>query len=352
MAPVAAKGSIDSRVLVVDDDPFIRDLVFRWLDREGYPCALATHGQEALEQLRHTEVELMICDIDMPHMGGLQLVPIVLRHYPRTAVIMLTGNDDRETAVKILEAGAYGYLIKPVSRNELLIAVANALLRRQYALEQLKQVRQAHQEIALRLVTASAWRDYETGAHVRRIGAYCAVLARSLGWHTEDADNLQFAAALHDIGKLGIPDSILQKPGKLTSAEFERMKTHTMVGAAMLAGSDIPLLQLARELVLRHHEKWDGSGYPEGLAGDQIPQSACIVAVADVYDALVHKRVYKPAFSEQETVRIMKKGRGCHFAPEVLDCFLELLSEFRRIRKDLKDADEPNELSVDALKVR
>jgi putative two-component system response regulator len=254
--------------------------------------------------------------------------------------------DDRATAIRTLQAGAFGYVIKPFDRNELLISVVNALERRRLAMlaigyqqelegevrQRTEQLRLREEEIALRLVTAAEHRDAETGAHIRRIGLYSEIIARASGWDPEQAEEIRLAAPMHDVGKIGIPDHILLKPGALTSTEFSVIEQHTTMGAAILAGSRVPLLRLAREIALTHHERWDGSGYPRGLEGDQIPEPGRIVAVADVYDALVHTRIYRPALSEAQALRIMQRARGRHFDPEIFDTFLRVLPEVREVR--------------------
>lgn len=193
------------------------------------------------------------------------------------------------------------------------------------------QIRNREEEVALRLLSAAECRDDETGAHIRRIGFYSVVLAKKLGWTIEEIDNIRIASTMHDIGKIGIPDYVLLKPGKLSDDEYEIMKQHPIIGGKMLTNSNARMIQMAHEIALCHHEKWDGSGYPQGLAGANIPLSARIVAIADVYDALVHKRVYKPAIAELASLNIMKESRGQHFDPDLFDLFLDALDDFRKI---------------------
>ena len=187
-------------------------------------------------------------------------------------------------------------------------------------------------------MSASEYRDEETGAHIRRMGQYAVTLAEAAGWKGQAAADIRLAAPMHDIGKIGVPDTILLKPGKLTPEEFDRMKKHTMIGAQILGVADIPLIRTAKEIAVSHHEKWDGSGYPEGLAGEAIPECARMVAVCDVYDALVTHRVYRPAFPEEEALAMMTKEKGKHFDPKLFDGFMDMLPEFRRIREEI---DEP-----------
>jgi CHASE1-domain containing sensor protein len=205
--------------------------------------------------------------------------------------------------------------------------------------EQTAGIRRAQEEIIFRLVSASQWRDEETGMHVRRTGLFSEVLAKAAGWSAAEAEVIRQAAPMHDVGKIGIPDAVLRKPGKLTPEEFEVMRTHTLIGAEMLADSDVPMLRMAREIALNHHEQWDGQGYPNGLSGQDIPESARILAIVDVYDALTHDRVYRPALPEDKVLEIMRQGAGTHFDPLLLSCFFLQLAEIRRIADE--HADEP-----------
>jgi putative two-component system response regulator len=186
-------------------------------------------------------------------------------------------------------------------------------------------------------------RDDETGSHARRIGLYAATLAEDVGWKPEAVENIRLAAPMHDLGKIGIPDSVLQKPGPLTSDEFGLMQRHSEIGARILGGSGVPALKMAAQIAQSHHEKWDGSGYPAGLAGVAIPESARIVAIVDAYDALVHDRVYRPALTEEKAVLTMAEARGTHFDPGLLDRFIHLLPEMRRIREQVKEDRKPDE---------
>ena len=319
----------EGRVLIVDDEPYIRTTLSRLLSREGYDFVTAADGLEAWQTAQQGEFDLLVSDITMPKMSGLELLGLVRARFPDLAVIMVTAVDSRETAVRALELGAYGYVMKPFDQDEILISAASALERRRLAVaehrhrerlarvvrERTSELRAREEEIALRLVWAAERRDQETGAHIRRIGLYSAALAQKLGWGTHMTDDIRVAATMHDIGKIGIPDEILRKPGKYTDQEYEVMKKHSEIGAEILSGSDVPLLQMAWEIAYCHHEKWDGSGYPRGLAGEQIPESARIVTIADVYDALINERVYRRALPEEEALEIMNDNRVKGFAP-------------------------------------
>jgi putative two-component system response regulator len=209
--------------------------------------------------------------------------------------------------------------------------------------EQTRAVSRAHEETIYRLVRASLCRDEETGAHIRRVGLYSEQLAAAAGWDAERVDQIRLAAPMHDVGKIGIPDAILRKPGKLARDEVAILQTHSKIGANMLAGSSSPVLQMAAEIAMHHHERWDGAGYPDGLAGCEIPESARLVAIVDVYDALSHNRVYRKALPEASVVKTMIDARGKHFDPRLLDLFLSLLPEMRTIAQAVPDeADDGN----------
>jgi len=336
------------KILVVDDEPDVREIIRRWLVREGYTCRTAADANEALDCLRRGGFALVVSDIMMPGLSGLDLLERVGRDYPDVAVVMVTALDDRDTAVRALELGAYGYVIKPFERNELLIAVVNALERRRLTLqsrdyerlleeqvrERTAEVREREAEIVLRLISASEYRDDETGAHIRRIGLLAEDLARVAGWKREDADRIRLAAPMHDVGKIGVPDNILLKPGALTPEEFEVVKRHTEIGARILGGSSVPLLRTAADIALCHHERWDGTGYPRGLAGEDIPEAARIVAVVDMYDALTSHRVYRPALRHDEAIEVMRREHGGRFDPRLFACFESALPGLKRIREE------------------
>jgi putative two-component system response regulator len=338
-----------SRILVADDEQYVCEVVSRWLTAEGYECVQAYDGDTAWELLRTSEFCLLLTDVRMPGMSGMELLEKVRKEMRQVAVVMATAVDDRKMAVSALSLGAYGYLTKPFERDEVFINVVNALERRRLVMasedyerhlereirRHTELIRRREEEIALRLVAASQHRHMETGAHVRRIGLYAAVLARSLGWSPEAVEDIRLAAPMHDVGKIGVPDSILLKPDKLTAMEFEMMKRHTEIGGRMLDGSNIPLLHMARNIALLHHERWDGTGYPRHLKGDGIPEAARMVTIADVYDSLVHTRVYRDALTEDDAVALMSKDCGKHFDPTLFERFIKVLPEFRLIRQQV-----------------
>jgi putative two-component system response regulator len=344
-------------ILVVDDDRLVRDLVTRWLAREGWDCLQAESAEQALTRLESAEVQIVVADITMPGHSGIWLLEQIGKRFPETSVLMLTASSDTRTAIEALMRGASGYLLKPIQSEDFLFHVRQTAERRQLirerrehlrtlerrVQEQTLTIRLAHEETIHRLVTAAGCRDEETGAHIRRTGLFCEVLALAAGWSAAEAEQLRMAAPMHDVGKIGIPDAILKKPGKLTAQEFERMKQHTTIGARMLAGSSSPILQLAEKIALSHHERWDGTGYPQGLAGEAISEAARILAIVDVYDALSHDRVYRPALPEDDVLAAMRAGQGTHFDPSLLVLFFSVLEQMRAIAELHPDSpDEAN----------
>jgi putative two-component system response regulator len=224
-----------------------------------------------------------------------------------------------------------GLLFTAMLAGYLLLSIEHTVHLEKRVREQTADIRSAQEEVLVRLATASQHRDEETGMHILRTGSLSQALARATGWVGDELDAIRQAAPMHDIGKIGIPDAILRKPGKLTPQEFEVMKTHTLIGAEILAGSRVPMQQMAREIALNHHERWDGKGYPRGLAGKSIPEIARIVTIVDCYDALTHDRVNRPAFSEDAAVAIMQQESGKQFDPELLAEFFRHLPEMRRL---------------------
>jgi len=333
------------RILVVDDMPIIRVTLRRILEKEGFVCLEAANGEEALGLLDEHSVELVLADIHMPVMDGMALVTALRPRMPEVAVVMVSSVEETNTAVEAIQMGAYGYVHKPFQPREILVQVNSAMRRRmleiehrdrervlaQKVREQTAEIRESREEIAIRLISASEERDNETGAHVRRIGLYAAELGTLLGWGQAQVDAIRAAAPMHDIGKIGVPDAILQKPGALTDDEWKLMREHTTMGARILKNSRVSFIQMGARIAACHHEKWDGSGYPRGLAGEQIPLEARITAIVDVYDALSHKRHYKEPWPEPRVVELLQQERGKHFDAGLVDVFLENLEAMRSI---------------------
>jgi putative two-component system response regulator len=333
-------------ILIVDDDKQIQDLIATFVKREGYKCSLAGSGEQALSTLEETPIELMISDIDMEGMTGVELLKMALNRYPDLAVIMVTGISDRETAIETLHMGAYGYITKPFHLNELVINITNALRRRQLEIEnrrhreelemlveeRTRELFKSREESIQILSKAAEFRDDETAKHTIRMGRFCEQLALLQGLSKTFCYKLKNAAPLHDVGKIGISDAILLKPGKLTPEEFEVIKTHCEIGYRILSESTSDILLLGAEIALTHHEKYDGSGYPRGLVGDEIPISGRLAAVCDVFDALTSNRVYNKAISVNKALEIIREGRGKHFDPGILDNFvnnIDLITEIQ-----------------------
>lgn len=354
-----------ARILIVDDQESVRLSLGMILETQGHACHYASDAEEALLHAELHEYELVLCDVSMPGMSGIELVRVFRQSHPETAIVMVTGLDDPLVADEALDSGAYGYILKPFHPNLIFINVANALRRRQLELEnrsyraQLEltveerstrlyqtiarlteteqELRRSREETIHRLARAAEFRDDETAQHIQRMAHYCALLAELIGLPPEMCELLRIASPMHDVGKIGIPDAILLKPGRLGHSEFQLMKEHAEIGYRILAGSGATLLELAATIARTHHEKWDGSGYPMGLKGTQIPIEGRITAIADVFDALTSRRVYKEAFSVEKALEIMVEGRGAHFDPDLLEIFLQHIQGFLAIREQYRD---------------
>jgi putative two-component system response regulator len=314
------------RVLVVDPSLRIRSRISRVLERAGYRCTSAGNAAQARERLAGGSYDLMLCDVRVRgDMSGLDLVEHVLAHHPQTTAVMVSEVDDVALADRALALGACGYLVKPFDPDDVLRSITSAISRRQHDLEAERELKASREEAIQRLCTAVEARDPGTAAHISEMSDHCRDAARALGLPAHRCDLIRSASAMHDIGKIGIPDDILLKPGRLTDEERASMEEHPEIGHRILVGSRSELLQLAAVIAWTHHEKFDGSGYPRGLAGHEIPLEGRLAAVADVYDALTRDRVYRPRFSHAEAFEMLERGRGTHFDPEVLDALLVAL---------------------------
>jgi putative two-component system response regulator len=328
-------------VLVVEDDAIAGDLLEHALRQFGWQVTRAANGREALDLLRLENFRLVISDWEMPEMTGIELCRHVRSDFSGRYIyiILLTSRSGPESVVEGLSAGADEFLSKPFHADELYVRLRVA--------ERILSVESREMTI-FSLAKLAESRDPETGAHLERIRAYCHALAAELARNDEYAAEMggdyvhliYLTSPLHDIGKVGIPDAVLLKPGKLDPDEFAVMKTHAEIGARTLsalveASPEAKYLQMARDIAWTHHEKFDGSGYPRGLAGHEIPLCGRIVAVADVYDALTTRRVYKPAFSHEKARSIILEGRGSHFDPDVVDAFLAVEDRVLEIKRRL-----------------
>lgn len=345
-------------ILIIDDDESNRVAYDRSLSSSGFTCEVAADGGAARSQLEKREFRAALLDINMPGESGLELLTHIRTACPAVAVVMVTGIDDPQLAMKSIEMGAYGYMVKPVRSSELLINVANALFRREADAEHIRSMRRlegmvqartkelvgaldslhdSQAETIVRLAKLVESRDEETGHHVERMSRYCELLARKLGLAEERCSLIQLASQLHDVGKVAIPDSILFKTGKLDPAEFEVMKGHAETGYKMLADSDSEVIQVAATIARTHHERWDGTGYPRQLSGDQIPLEGRIAAVADVFDALTSSRGYRAAFPVGVAIRTIGSGLRSQFDPHALSTFLKSMSEVEVLRQKYQD---------------
>jgi len=324
-------------VLIVDDEPISRLATAQTLQSAGYGVIVACNAEEALAQLNQVNLQLVVCDWSMPGMSGLDLCRAIrsnkLHRY--VYIVMLTSHNRPQDTLEGLEAGADDYVTKPFNSAELVLRVNTGR----------RIIRTESSDITIfALAKLAESRDSDTGAHLERVRSYCRLLAQELQLRpafrdviNDDYVRLIYETSpLHDIGKVAIPDSILLKPGKLTADEFEVMKTHTVHGAQTLAAAmnefpNVEFLRMAHDIALCHHERYDGGGYPRGLAGQAIPLSGRIVALADVYDALTSKRVYKNAMGHAEARALIVVENGAHFDPDIVDAFLHVEDYFRSV---------------------
>lgn len=342
-------------VMIVDDESTGRTIlekVIQTIDSDIQVCGFDS-AVAALEWLRGNRVDLIITDYRMPEVNGVEFIRQV-RELPggeSVPIMMITVVSEKSVRYDALDAGATAFLTRPIDQIECRTSCRNLLkIQEQQSIIQDKadwlarQVDVATQQIVareretlLRLGRAGEYRDEDTGNHVLRMAKYSSIIAQELGLAESECEDIEYAAPMHDIGKIGIPDHILLKPGKLDADEWQIMKQHTVIGHNILNNSQSRYIQLGAVIALNHHEKFDGSGYPSGLKGREIPLVARIVAVADVFDALVTERPYKSAWSTEDALSLIKQQSGKHFDPQCVDAFFERLSDIRLVQTDLKD---------------
>jgi len=332
-----------SLIAIVDDEHSITSLLSTLLEYEGYKTICFNSGVDFLQYLKEGRVDIVLLDLMMPGVTGYDVIKQVRLNetIEYTPILIISSLTDRETRLKALSLGIDDFLSKPIDREELWLRVRNTLKVKAYqdsllneklllectVKQDAEEIQLSHIETIRTLIIASEYRDDDTGAHVGRIGLYAKKLAKLKGLATEFIEALYYASALHDIGKLAIPDNILQKKGRLTEDEFVQIQKHTLIGASILSSASIsPYLILGSEVAKTHHECWDGSGYPLGLKGEEIPLGGRIVAICDVYDALRSPRPYKSGISHEKTIAILRHGDGRtypeKFDPELLRLFL------------------------------
>jgi putative two-component system response regulator len=328
-----------ARILVVDDEPANVLLIERLLERWGYECITSTTDSTQVMSLAERErPHLLLLDLAMPSPDGFEVMQLLTERYAtgrRFPVLVLTADASAATRERALSSGANDFLTKPFDRTEVRLRVQNLLsthllqleleshneLLEQRVRERTSELEDARREILARLALAGEYRDDATHQHAQRVGRTAALLAQQLGLPEDDVELLRRAAPLHDIGKVGVPDTILLKPGRLTDDEFEVVKGHTVIGSRILAASVSSVLQAGEIIAGTHHERWDGGGYPAGLAGEDIPLAGRVVAVADVFDALTHRRPYKPAWTSERAVAEIHRVAGGQLDPGVVQAF-------------------------------
>ncbi len=354
-----------SRVLVVDDEPGVRRLVVSQVQRIGFEAEPVANGREALEFVRAdaTSLALVLTDVDMPGITGVELLGEIKAIDDSIQVVMVTGMQDLTTVRQCLRKGAYDYLVKPFHIEELRNTVDRAVERfrllraardHRARLEEMvhvrtRELRETRDIALLAMGKLAESRDQEMGRHLERIGAFAGLLSAALSRRNRPEidelfiEQIVVSSALHDIGKVAVPDAVLLKPHALSDEEFEIMRTHTTIGGDTLRqiieryeGHDY--LTMAMDIAYSHHEKWDGSGYPRGLRGEEIPLAARIVAACDAYDAITSVRPYKEAFTHEEALRRIASDRGTHFAPDVADALQSCAKDFRSVGRQLRDA--------------
>jgi putative two-component system response regulator len=360
-------GISSARILMIDDQQANIALLERVLCRAGFTNVMgSTHPTEVLALWDSFRPDILLLDLNMPELGGFGVMKLLQpkigpQSKDYVPILVLTADATSTTKQRALTVGAKDFLTKPFDHAEVVLRVKNMLETRLLHVElkkhnqmletrvrartseiwdavtQLEQsrreLRMSREETVHRLSIAAEFRDDETARHIQRMSRYCALLARLAGWDIERTELIRVASQMHDLGKIGIPDSILLKPRTLTPDERAVMQTHAEIGHQILADSDSELLRLAASIALTHHERIDGAGYPSGLHGDEIPIEGRLAAIADVYDALTSDRVYRRAFSFVDSIKMMREGRGTQFDPEFLDLFLESMDEVLKVKE-------------------
>ncbi len=331
-----------SLVLIADGEPFALKALGRLLQHAGYQVVLATDASELWRELAKNEVELVITDARLPGGSGLELVRTISEERPDVALVLMTPIDDPRVAKVVFERDLHGYLIKPLEGNALLVAVRNALRRRalevenrqcRRLLEEDREQRVSFEHAVHLLSAAFEFRESDVFGHIKRFSCYCRLLAERLGWDALDCERLGLASAMHDVGKIGVDGRIFLKRKRVTTREFTLIKAHSDIGYRVLSGSESPILRLAAEIAYTHHERYDGSGYPRRLKGEQIPIEGRIAAVADVFDALTTRRVYRKTVPVEQAIDILRQQSGTGLEPELVELFLQCIDDVVAIKE-------------------
>jgi putative two-component system response regulator len=372
--------TLSKRILIVDDDEQIREILGEFMKIQGFEYETASDGIEALAKVK-LDIDLVLMDVNMPKMDGYEVIKRIRSEaeYRDLPIIMVTSMATQEDRLRAVQAGANDFIAKPIDQIELEVRtvsllkmkeIQDTIKRHKSELEEKVQQRttalrksldemvyaqrntyEAYLDTIRRLAIAAEYRDEGTAAHIMRMSNYAAALAKGLKFPPGKIEIVLHASPMHDVGKIGIPDGILLKKGTLEDKEWEIMRRHTTIGSRILKESNSDFLKAGEVIAASHHEKWDGSGYPNGLKGEEIPRLGRICAVADVFDALTTKRPYKEAFSNEAAFDIIKKGRGTHFDPEVVDIFFEKIEEIINIQNTFQDGNvETESLDFDLLR--
>lgn len=340
------------RLLTIDDDDHLRRSLRVYFEDSGMTVFEAATGSDGLAVFAAERPDLVLVDLMMPGMTGLTVIEQLAAASPETPAIVVSGTSELNDAVEAVHRGVWDFVTKPIISMAALEHTVRKCVDRarlmkeneRYRLhledlvaQRTRELERTRLQIIQRLGRAAEYRDNETGMHVVRMSYCCRLLALKAGMNAADAEVLMAAAPMHDVGKIGIPDRILLKPGKLTPAEWEVMKTHTRIGADIIGEDPCEIMRMAAVVALTHHERWDGSGYPQGLRGEGIPLEARILAIADVFDALTSRRPYKEAWSFDRAQAEIRATAGSHFDPRLVDLFLELMPQIVAIRQQYQD---------------
>jgi putative two-component system response regulator len=349
-------------ILIVDDQPQNIELIEAHLVNENYDIVTAVNGKDALKKLSENVIDMILLDVMMPEMDGFEVTRNIRQDekYRLLPIILVTALHETENRVRGIEAGCDDFISKPFEKTLLLARIRSLLKVKNYndLIEKYRieleskvaektneltdtytKIKHASLETIQKLSRTSEHRDEYTGAHIKRMSRYSEAVARRIGLDEATVDDILYGSSMHDLGKIGIPDSILMKDSKLNPEEWEIMKTHSAIGAAMLEGSDSAVINMGRSIAQNHHEKWDGSGYPASLKGTEIPIAGRIAAIADVFDALTSIRPYKKPFSLEKAFQIIRDGKGNHFDPDVVDAFFDVQDEIIDIKSKFSRSD-------------